>query len=293
MSDQISAWFKELIKDQVTVQYQAHGGYLDGTMMSGDVQANTVKFPIVGRTEVYQLTGAIEMVPTGSPGLSTVQLTMSDFEAAEWWRIQDAYKAGPSEQAALATILTKAIRRKRDTIKLDALATFAAAGGDVTTIGDGSARIDLLHFEQARAEIAGAAGDDDMIFAGIPAMWASQLAFYEEFGNARWVGDDNAPFSKAQRSKMRTVRDITYIELPDEYFSGPESDELYAYVWAKSAVGAETPWNQESADLSQHKDRQGSPWLAKTSISGAAVGIQGKGVKRLHMLKITAPARPA
>jgi hypothetical protein len=69
MSDQISAWFKELIKDQVTVQYQAHGGYLDGTMMSGDVQANTVKFPIIGRTEVYQLTGAIEMVPTGSPGL--------------------------------------------------------------------------------------------------------------------------------------------------------------------------------------------------------------------------------
>jgi hypothetical protein len=220
MSDQISAWFKELIKDQVTVQYQAHGGYLDGTMMSGDVQANTVKFPIIGRTEVYQLTGAIEMVPTGSPGLSTVQLTMSDFEAAEWWRIQDAYKAGPSEQAALATILTKAIRRKRDTIKLDALAAFAEAGGDVTTIGDGTGRIDLLHFEQARAEIAGAAGDDDMIFAGIPAMWASQLAFYEEFGNARWVGDDNAPFSKTQRSKMRTVRDITYIELPDEYFTG-------------------------------------------------------------------------
>lgn len=293
MSDQISAWFKELIKDQVTVQYQAHGGYLDGTMMSGDVQANTVKFPIIGRTEVYELTGAIEMVPTGNVGLTTVTLTMKDFEAAEWWRVQDAYKAGPSEQAGLATILTKAIRRKRDTIKLDALATFAAAGGDVTTIGDGTGRVDLLHFEQARAEIAGAAGDDDQIFAGIPAMWASQLAFYDEFGNARWVGEDNAPFSKKQRSKMRTVRDITYIELPDEYFTGPSGTALYSYVWAKSAMGAETPWNQESADLSQHKDRQGSPWLAKTAISGAAVGIQGKGVKRLNMLKITAPARPA
>jgi len=293
MSQTISAWFKELIKDQVTVQYQAHGGYLDGTMMSGDVQANTVKFPIIGRTEVYELTGAIEKVPTGNVGLTTVQLTMRDFEASEWWRVQDAYKAGPSEQAGLATILTKAIRRKRDAIKLDALAAFAAAGGDVTTIGDGSGRIDLLHFEQARAEIAGAAGDDDMIFAGIPAMWASQLAFYEEFGDARWVGEDNAPFSKKQRSKMRTVRDITYIELPDEYFTGPASDELYAYVWAKSAIGAETPWNQEAADLTQHTDYQGSPWLAKTSISGAAVGIQGKGVKRLHMDKITAPARPA
>lgn len=292
MSDTINTWFKELIKDQVTVQYQAHGGYLDATMMSGDVQANTVKFPIIGRTEVYELTGSIEMVPTGNVGLSTVSLTMKDFEASEWWRVQDAYKAGPSEQAGLATILTKAIRRKRDGIKLDALATFAAAGGDVTTIGDGTGRIDLLHFEQARAEIAGAAGDDDQIFAGIPAMWASQLAFYDEFGNTRWVGDDNAPFSKKTRSKMRTVRDITYIELPDEYFVSPGGTDLYSYVWAKSAMGAETPWDQESADLSQHKDRQGSPWLAKTAISGAAIGIQGKGVKRMHMLKITAPARP-
>lgn len=296
MSQHIPAWFKEVIKDQVTVQFQAHGGLLDATMMSGDVQANTVKFPIIGRTEVYELTGAIEKVPVGGPSLTTVQLTMKDFEASDWWRTQDAYKAGPSEQAALANIITKAVRRKRDKIKIDALTTFADAGGDVTTIGDGTGRIDVLHTEQARAEIAGTGADEAgeaNIFALFPAMWMSQLCFYKEFADAQWVGLENAPFSKTQRMRMKTVRGIHYIEGPDEYFKEYTAGALEAFMWHKESMGAETPWNQDSTTMSHHPDYQGSPWLIKAGIGGAAIGIQGKGVKRFRMLKITAPARPA
>lgn len=292
MSQNIAAWYREVIKDKVTIQYQSHGGYLDHTMMSGDTQANTVKFPIAGRTEVYPLTGAIEHVPVGGPGLSTVQVTMADFEASEWWRTQDAYKAGPSEQAALSELIVKAVRRQRDQIKLDALKTFADAGGDVTTVGTGAERPDILHFEQARAEIE-ATGAEDEIFAILPAMWMSQLNFYNEFAKATWVGDANAPFSMTQRRRTRTVMGVHYMVLPDECFVSPNGTDLDGYMWAKNAVGAETPWNQESVDLSQHKQLQGSPWLMKTGVGGAAIGIQGKGVKRLRLLKITAPTRPA
>jgi hypothetical protein len=293
MSTNIAAWYKEVIKDKVTVQYQAHGGMLDGTMMSGDVQANTVKFPIIGRTEVYPLTGAIEKVPTGGPSLTTVQLTMADFEASDWWRTQDAYKAGPNEQQALANIIVKAVRRKRDKIKLDALAAFAALGGSgVTTIGTGVETIDVLHTERARAEIAGTGGEDE-IFMGLPAMWMTQLCFYKEFADAQWVGLENAPFSKTQRMRTKTVRGVHYIELPDEYFVEPAGGQLYAYMWAKEAVGAETPWSQEAPSMTQHADYQGSPWLVKAGIGGAAIGIQGAGVKRFHLAKITTPVRPA
>lgn len=293
MSVQIAAWFRELIKDKITIQYQANGGLLDGTMMSGDTQANTVKFPIAGRTEVYKLTGGIEMVPNKGPALSTVQLTMEDFEASEWWRVQDAYKAGPNEQAMLASLLIKAIRRQRDRIKLNALAAFAAAGGSgVTTIGTGVEIPDILHFEQAAAEILGT-GCEDMIFCGIPSMWESQMAFYKEWADATYRGPEDAPFTKAQRRKMKTIRDVTYIMLPDEYFVEPAATQLYTYMWAKEALGAESPWNQEAPSISQHTDRQGSPYLAKVGMGGAAIGIQGAGVKRLHLKKILAPARPA
>lgn len=298
MSQNIAAWFTEKIKDKVTVQFQAHGGLLDGTMMSGDTQANTVKFPIAGRTEVYKLTGAIERVPAAGPGLSTVQITMEDFEASDFWRTQDVYKSGPNEQQALADLIVKAVRRKRDTIKLDALAAFAALGpgNGVTTIGDGTARIDILHVEQARAEIAatGATGDDtDEVYAGFPALWMSQLCFYKEFADAQWVGLENAAFSKTQRLRTKTVRSVNYIELPDEYFTSPGGTDWYAYMWAKNSMGAETPWNQEAPSITPQPLMQGTPMLIKAGMGGAAIGIQGKGVKRFQMLKNTTLARPA
>lgn len=299
MSQNIAAWFTEKIKDKVTVQFQAHGGLLDGTMMSGDTQANTVKFPIVGRSQVYKLTGAIEDVPVNGPGLSTVQLTLEDFEAAEWWRTQDAYKSGPSEQEALVQILVKAIRRERDKIKLRALDTFAALGGSgVTTIGTGAEVPDITHFERARAEIAATGADDTgevQVFALIPSMWASQLKFYREFANSQWVGADNAPFSKVQRSKMRTWGGIHFIEGPDEYFSSPagQPTQLVSYVWHKDSMGAETPWNQENPSITRETGKQGSPYLAKAGLGGAAIGIQGAGVKKMVLQKITSFTRPA
>ncbi|MER2633265.1 MAG: phage capsid protein [Rhizobiaceae bacterium] len=295
MSIQIANWFTEKIKDKVTVQFQAHGGLLDGTMMSGDTQANTVKFPIIGRTEVYKLTGAIERVPVNGPGLTTVQLTMEDFEASDWWRVQDAYKAGPNEQAALVQIIVMAIRRKRDKIKLDALAAFAAGGFGVTTIGDGQSIIDVLDVELARTQIAATGADDTgeiKVFCALPAMWMSQLAFYEEFGKASWVGAADAPFSKTQRSKMKSVRGVTYIECPDEYFAGPDTDEWYAYMWHHDSMGAEMPWNQEAPTITRETIMQGSPYLVKAGLGGAAVGIQAAGVKRLWFQKQTALVRP-
>lgn len=296
MSGQVAAWFTEKVKDQVTIQFQSHGGLLDHTMMSGDVQANTVKFPIAGRSVVYKLTGAIEDVPTGGPGLTTVQVTMSDYESSEWWRTQDAYKAGPNEQATLTQLVVNAIRRERDLIKWRALGTFAGLGGDVVTIGDGSATIDLLHTERGRAEIMGTGADESgsiEVYMGIPAMWESQLSFYKEFANAEWVGLDNAPFSKTQRMRMKTVRGINYIVLPDEYFTEYETGKLETFMWHKNSMGAETPWNQEAPSISKHEDKQGSPYLVKVGLGGAAIGIQGKGVKRIRMAKITAPTRPA
>lgn len=297
MSQNIANWYREVIKDKVTVLFQAHGGLLDGTMMGGDTQANTVKFPIVGRTEVYKLTGAIEMVPTGGPALTTVQVTMEDFEASDWWRVQDAYKAGPNEQQALAQIIVKAVRRKRDRIKIDALTAFANAGGSgVDTVGNGGSTIDIVDLEQARAQIAATGADDTgevNVFCLLPAMWMSQLAFYKEFADAQWVGLDNAPFSKAQRSRMKTVRGVHYIEGPDEYFTEYDTGKLEAFMWHKESMGAEMPWNQEAPTMSQHTDRQGSPWLIKAGLGGAAIGIQGAGVKRLRFTKISKPTRPA
>ena len=47
-------------------------------------------------------------------------------------------------------------------------------------------------------------------------------------------------------------------------------------------MGAETPWNQEAPEFTKVPTMEGSPWLGKVGVSGAAVGIQRKGVKKLR-----------
>lgn len=295
MSQSVSNWFKILIADKVTIGLQAYGGLLDSTMMSGDVQANIVKFPFVsGQSTVYPLTGGIQPVPVNNPGLSVVQMTMADFEASEWWTTQDAYKAGASEKDALSQLLQMAIRRKRDQIKIDALRAFwvADGGANITTTGTGAEVPDVLHFEKAAAELK-AAGDniDDEIYCLVPQMWFSQLSLYKEYSNSQWAGPSNSPFTQAQRMKTRTVNGVNFLTAPDSYFYSPAGGQLESWMWMKNAMGAETPINLENASISQHTELQGSPWLAKAAISGAAIGIQPKGVKRFLLQKINTVVR--
>jgi Phage capsid protein len=298
MSQQISAWFKEKIKDKVTVAVQANGGLLDNTFTNGDEVANTIKFPIVnGTSSMYKLTGAIEPVPVNSPGLSTVQVTMDDFEATEFWRTQDAYKAGPSEQDALANLMAMAVRRKRDTIRLDALDAFYTAdgGANITTTGTGVEVPDVLQFEKVRAELAsyGDTGDMDEVFTTIPEMWASQLAVYKEWGNTQWGALNGEGWSASQRMKAKTVRGVTYIVVPDTYMRSPvgQPTQLYTYVWRRSALGANTVVNMENVKMTVRDDLQGSPYQMKTALSAAAIGIQAKCVRRLLLSKITTVIR--
>jgi hypothetical protein len=299
MSQQISAWFKEKIKDKVTIAVQANGGLLDNAFTSGDEMANTVKFPIAGgQSNMYKLTGAIEPVPVSNPGLSTVTLTMDDYEDAQFWRTQDAYKAGPSEQDTLAQLMAKGVRRKRDRIRLDALDAFYVADGgtNITTIGTGAETSDILHFEEARTQLE-ALGDwgASECYCLLPSKWAAQLTLYKEFSNSQWVGPSNTQWSEMQRMQMKTLRGVTYIVAPDSYFSSPSGQptQLVSYMWMKDAMGANTVVNMENVKITTRDDLQGSPIQLKTALSAAAIGIQAKGVKRFLLAKNPALARGA
>jgi hypothetical protein len=298
MSQQISAWFKEKILDKVTIAVQANGGLLDNTFINGDQEANTIKFPIAtGTSSMYKLTGAIEAVPVSNPGLTTVQITMDDYEGTEFWRTQDAYKAGPNEQATLAELLAKAVRRERDAIRRRALDAFYAAdgGANILTTGTGAEVPDLLHFEKMRAEIAGLGTDDygDPTFCMIPEMWSSQLSLYKEWANTQWAGPDGLSWGNAQRMKMKTVRNITYLVCPDSYFNSPagQPTQLITYMWKRSALGANTVVNLENVTMTPRPDLQGTPWQMKVQLSAAAIGIQAKLVRRTLLQKITAVVR--
>lgn len=307
----VSTWFREEIKDLVRARYQANGGYLDGTTLPGESSAGTVKYPVGGgRVEMYELTGSINIISPSEVILDMVTLVTRDYEAAVYFRMQDEKRMGPSLKAKLATDMTNSVRRKKDRIKLDALNNFANAGAtsltetpiNVATIGDGTARVDLINCIEAIDQISGA-GSDDEVFWPIPNVWMSQLLMYKEFANADYQGPGDLPFAKASKVQRKTFRGVHMFTMPDEYFSYGTggyvagtpgftgAGYLDTFMWTASALGSETWWDQENMSIDPLPEREGTPYVCKVQLSSASLGILPEGIKRVRNLAIKSAVR--
>jgi hypothetical protein len=77
--------------------------------------------------------------------------------------------------------------------------------------------------------------------------------------------------------------------VPDSYVRSPagQPTQRYGFMWRKSALGANTVYNQEQASMSIRTDLQGDPYQMKTKLAAAAIGIQAKCVRRMLFAKIT------
>lgn len=307
----VSTWFREEIKGLVRARYMAKGGYLDDTMLKGESSAGTVKYPVGGgRIEMYELTGGINVVAPGGVNLDMVTLLTKDFEASVYFRMQDEKRMGPSLKAKLADDLTASQRRKKDRLKLDALNTFANVGATqltdaptgVQTIGDGTARVDILHAIEMTDQIAGAGADQEM-FWPIPNVWMSQLCMYKEFNNSDYAGPSDLPFAKATKTKKKTFNGVHIFTIPDEYFtygtggyvpgtpgfSG--AGYLDTFAWTQDAVGCETWWDQDNMTMDPLPNLEGTPYVCKVQLSSASIGILPEGVKRIRMAAIKSAVR--
>ncbi|WFS02211.1 phage capsid protein [Rhizobium tumorigenes] len=307
----VSTWFREEIKGLVRSRYMAKGGYLDDTMLKGESSAGTVKYPVGGgRIEMYELTGAISRIPYSNVTLDMVTLLTRDFEASVYFRMQDEGRMGPSLKAKLADDLTKAQRRKKDRLKLDALASFASVGATQLTdaplapqtIGDGAGRVDLLQAIQAIDQISGA-GSDEEVYWPIPNVWMSQLLMYKEFADANYAGPGDLPFAKASKVTRKTFRGVHIFSIPDEYFTYGTggyvpgtpgftgTGYLDTFMYTQDAIGCETWWDQENMSIDPLPDLEGTPYVCKVQLSSAAVGILPEGVKRVRNLAIASAIR--
>lgn len=299
-------WYREKIRDMVRARYQSMGGFLDGTMSRGDGGAGVIKFPVIGRVESYELSGSIQKIQNTNPDLSLVEVRVRDFEAAAWMRVQDARRQGPNEQAAVGKMLSAAIRRRRDNLKLEALDTFASGAAGVKTIGDGTAAIDLLDALEAHSQIRGAGAEEDVWWPVTEALF-DQFMMYKEFANADYVGPADLPFAKSAAVRKKTWRGIHIITMPDEHFvfgtgafgtgsAGNGFDTagyIDTFMWATDAMGNEAEWDQETPSITTHADYEGTPMLAKVGLSGNSVGILPEGVKRIRVKAQVRPSRPA
>ncbi|MGR6465442.1 phage capsid protein [Rhizobium sp. PAMB 3182] len=310
----VENWFREIIRDKVRIRYQAMGGYLDETMSRGDGGAGSIKFPVVGGViQMYELTGALQEIDASGINLDMVEVSIRDFEAAAYLRIQDTRKMGPSQQDALAKLMARAVRLKRDRLKLDVLDGFATAGATtltdtpttIETIGDGTKAMDIETAVYLTDVLKGAGSDEDL-FCPLPHAQFSQLMMYKQFSNSQYAGPADLPFAKAGKVRMKTFQDVHFMALPNELFaygtgaygtgSGgkpfDDSGYLDLYAWAKDAAGSEIEWDQENMSMDPQPQLKGTPTLCKVQLSGNAVGLLPEGIKKVRVKAINMATDP-
>lgn len=289
-------WFSEMMKTKVTQIRQARGKRLAGTTRRGDAKDKTVIFPISGRGEAYKLTGAIQPVQAMNPDRGKVTVQMEDYEASSWIFTPDLAKLGPSERQTRAEELAYAINRKEDFIQWDAKAAFVVANADVKTLGGAAQATNPQFFIGGKAGIRGAGDNGDYhIFCALPELPYEQLMLYKQFATSDWVGPEDLPMKSMSSTEVKHHRGIIYFTLPNEYFTDAAGAKLsddnppgdfFTYMWASDSMGVETNWDEMKPTFKMHDEMEGSPFLGKVGMGGAAVGILGKGFKRLHLKTI-------
>jgi len=295
MSTNAPQWFSEMMTTKITQARQARGKRLAGTTRRGDVKEKKVIFPIGGRGEAYKLTGAIQKVKPMNADRKKVSVDMEDFETSEWINTPDLEKMGPNELQQTAQELAFAINRREDQIQWDATSAFAADPG-VIKVGSNLKVADPLILNATKAKLRGT-GDNGAydIFCPVPEMVMEQLKLWKQFSRSDWVGDRDLPMLNMRDMAPKHYNGVIYFTLPDEYFKNAAGDDIgdggatdfFTYMWASDALGVETNWDKQQPSFTQHKDYEGSPWLGKVGMGGAAVGILPKGMARIQLKTLT------
>ncbi|MEO1110101.1 MAG: phage capsid protein [Pseudomonadota bacterium] len=318
MADTSYKWYEDLISSQVRERNKVRGAYLDETMTTGDADqaAGVIRFPVIsGSIEVVKVSGAIQNVQTSQATMDTVPITTDEYEAATYIKARDLRKQGPKEQMKVSKEVNKSINKKKDFLKLDALNAFANLGSthlslgplSVETYGDGTAVIDPVHFRAMASRIYGT-GAEEGLYWPIPEVWMDQLEMYKEWANADYRGDKDLPFARMDNVRKITKRGVHIFTLPDEYFKYgtggygsnatdhiPFTDTGYldTFMWSKEAMGAQMDWFMGNVDVTKVKTLQGSPYLLKAGLDGAAIGVLPEQVKRIRMKAINEAVRPS
>lgn len=274
-------WYTTQYDTRVNHLLQSEGFLLKGTTQAPvEVVGNTLKFFFMGTGEAQEMSQTVELVQPQNLDKTTKDVTMRDFQFAEFVRHGEAERISVEFKSAIQEAGAMALGRKFDRIILQAMDDEDTA---IDTIGDGSAAISPIDVSTGKAEI-NSLGMMKMneFFCPLPSMAWEQLKLYKVFNNADYTGPD---LNFKNNVEAKTWNNINFFQLPDEAFTSPATGEVYTYLWNKKTVGFGSNYAIKSVITYENLY---TAWLYNSTMSGAAKVLQTPGVRRLH-IKIDDP----
>jgi hypothetical protein len=198
MSTSISTAFIKQFEAEVHMAYQRMGSKLRNTIRQlNNVTGSQARFQKVGTgTAVSKSRHAA--VPTMDISHSTVDVTLSDYYAADYVDRLDELKTNIDERQVLSQSAAAALGRKTDSLIIDVL----DAGTNSANIAHGSAGLTLAKSLTTYETFGGADVPDDggRYFVVSPAGWADLLQV-DQFSRAEYIGEAGLPYAGGMTAK--------------------------------------------------------------------------------------------
>ena len=197
MANTIDQAFIKQFETEVHMAYQRMGSKLRNTIRSTNVTGSTARFQKIGTGSASTKSrngnvSPMELVHTN------VEVSMSDFYAAEYIDKLDELKTNINERQAVAQSAAAALGRKTDELIIAAM----DAGANSTQIhdtGSALAKADLLSLFETMGT-ADVPEDGQRYLAMSPAGYADLFAI-NEFASSDFVGPQNLPFAGGMTMK--------------------------------------------------------------------------------------------
>jgi len=149
MSISLSNAFVTLFDAEVKQAYQGKAMLVPAVRQRRGVEGSTVKFPKVGRGVATVRVPQTDVTPL-NVGFSSVTLTLSDFNAAEYSDIFSQAKVNFDERQELVQVVAGAMGRRQDQMILDALNGSSTSLTVANSIGGSNTNMNIAKLREAK-----------------------------------------------------------------------------------------------------------------------------------------------
>ena len=273
MAQNVTAAFVTLFESEVKQAYQAES-ILRGTMRTRtNVQGNTVKFPKIGKGVATIRVPQTDVTPLNVT-YNQVDLSMSDYIAAEYSDIFQQSHINFDERRELVEVVSKSIARRLDQLCIDAMV--GSAGSTVATgVGGATSNMNLAKLRAT----AKAFNEKNVPAEGrYLLMHASQLDAL--LGETETTSSDFATVKALVRGEISAFMGFNILTIGDRDEGGlPKPSTRSCFAWHKDAMGyAESMAQKTEVNYIPEK----TSFLVSSMFSAGAKAIDSEGIVQIN-----------
>jgi hypothetical protein len=275
MSISLSNAFVTLFDAEVKQAYQGKAMLVPAVRQRRGVEGSTVKFPKVGRGVATVRVPQTDVTPL-NVGFSSVTLTLSDFNAAEYSDIFSQAKVNFDERQELVQVVAGAMGRRQDQMILDALSGSSTSLTVANSIGGATTNMNIAKLREAKRLLDKGNVPPDGRHIIIHANGLSNL-----LSETSVTSSDFNSVKALVQGEINTYLGFTFHVLGDRSEGGLPIDgslDRTCYAFHKDAVG----YGEGIAMRTEiNYIAEKTSWLVNEVFSAGAIAIDDEGIVKI------------